>query len=173
VTGSIRRAISAFLAPKARLRLNSAFFKNVVQELHRRGDERREAGAFLLGSIDDRGRRTVDDVIFYDDVYPDCARSGAIALPGELFATVWEICRQRDRAVVADVHTPPGLALQSETDQRHPVVAMSGHIAMIVPNYAKVKRRDSLGVFEYRGAGNWRDIAEAELADYLEIGWWV
>jgi hypothetical protein len=44
---------------------------------------------------------------------------------------------------------------------------------MIVPNYAKVKRRDSLGVFEYRGAGNWRDIAEAELADYLEIGWWV
>jgi proteasome lid subunit RPN8/RPN11 len=40
--------------------------------------------------------------------------------------------------VLADVHTHPGLdSSQSETDRTHPMISESGHVALIVPSYAK------------------------------------
>lgn len=172
--GLIRRAISATVAPRSRLRLNSRFFREVVHELHRRGDGRRESGGLLLGSIAQDGTRVADDVIFYEDLDPASTRDGAIELRGELFAHAWEICARRHRQVVADVHSHPGRAEQSEIDRANPAVALPGHVAIIIPNYARDgPRRRGLGVFEYCGGRRWRSLNDTEKRSFLEIGWWV
>jgi len=172
--GYIRRVISATIAPKARLRLNSSFFTTVVSDVHRRGDEKRESGAFLLGSIALDGSRVADDVVYYEDLDPRCTRHGAIALESSAFAEVWSIASERGKQVVADLHSHPGRAEQSDTDRAHPAVALAGHVALIVPDFGRRGgSRSGLGVFEYLGGHKWRSIDAAEQQKYLDLGWWV
>jgi proteasome lid subunit RPN8/RPN11 len=172
--GSIRRAISATVAPHARLRLNCRFFDDVVKEIHRRGEERRESGGLLLGRIGPNGVRTADSVIYYEDLDPGCTRRGAIELRGELFARAWRISEQRGREVVADVHSHPGAAEQSGIDRAHPAVALAGHVALIVPEFGRHGgTRRGLGVFEYRGRRVWRTVEGREQRRFLDLGWWV
>lgn len=170
----IRRAISAIIAPQARLRLNSRFFDSIVAEIHRRGDEKRESGAFLLGSIERDGSRIADDVVYYEDVDPRCTRYGAIALESAAFAEVWRIASERGKQVVADLHSHPGRAEQSAIDMAHPAVALAGHVALIVPDFGRRGgSRSGLGVFEYLGGHKWRTIDAPTQRRYLDLGWWV
>ncbi|HZO95693.1 MAG TPA: Mov34/MPN/PAD-1 family protein [Candidatus Baltobacteraceae bacterium] len=172
--GYIRRAISAIIAPRARLRLNSHFFADVIAEIHRRGDEKRESGAFLLGSTAEDGARVADDVIYYEDLDPRCTRYGAIALESIAFAKAWSIASERGKQIVADLHSHPGCAEQSAIDKANPAVALPGHIALIVPDFGRRRgSRSGLGVFEYLGGHKWRAIDAARQRKYLDIGWWV
>jgi proteasome lid subunit RPN8/RPN11 len=172
--GFIRRAISATVAPRARLRLSSGLFSRVVGEIHRRGEEKRESGAFLLGSITPDGVRTIDEVVYYEDLDPYCTRTGAIALGPQAFAEAWRIASHRGRQVVADVHSHPGRSEQSWIDRSNPAVALAGHVALIVPEFGRHgATRLGLGVFEYLGGHRWRVVADSEKSQYLEIGWWV
>lgn len=172
--GYIRVAISAIIAPKARLRLNSRFFAAVVSEIHRRGDEKRESGAFLLGSITADGSRVADDVVYYEDLDPRCTRHGTIALESSAFAEAWRIASERSKQVVADLHSHPGRAEQSDIDKAHPAVALAGHVALIVPDFGRRGgSRSGLGVFEYLGGHKWCAIDAVGQRKYLDLGWWV
>ncbi len=172
--GFIRRAISAIIAPRARLRLNSGFFDSIVAEIHRRGDEKRESGAFLLGSIAPDGSRIADDVVYYEDLNPRCTQYGGIALDPDAFAEVWRIASERGKQVVADLHSHPGRAEQSDIDKTHPVVALAGHVALIVPDFGRHGgSRSGLGVFEYLGGHNWLTIGATHQRKYIDLGWWV
>ena len=67
----------------------------LLRELRRRGDGRRESGAFLLGASGARNGR-ISRFICYDDLDP-ASCPGAIAFDAEGYAALWEYCR--DKAV--------------------------------------------------------------------------
>jgi hypothetical protein len=132
-------------------------WRRLLKELRRRGGGRRESGAFLLRARGaDNGRIT--QFICYDDLDP-ASCPGAITFHAEGYAALWQYCREKAVEVIADVHTHPGPHVgQSETDQKHPMVPVVGHTAMIVPNFADAAwwSLEKVGVYEYLGNFTWR-----------------
>ena len=169
---SIKATIRAWLAPKHRISCNSKLWRHIIAELERRGNHEHEAGAFLLG-MERGGRFEINDVIFYDELDVNAYSTGICILRGEAFARLWSICREKKLTVAADVHTHPGVARQSPSDKKNPMVARSGHIAIIVPNFASWPIvADSLGIYEYRGQHHWTDRSGPSENACLYTGFW-
>jgi len=133
-------------------------WRRLLHELRQRGNGRRESGAFLLRARG-AGQGRITRFVCYDDLDPDSCQSGAIAFHANGYAALWEYCREKAVEVIADVHTHPGPQVrQSGTDQRHPMVPVVGHTAMIVPNFADAAwwSLEKVGVYEYLGDFTWR-----------------
>jgi hypothetical protein len=135
-------------------------YRALVRDLSERGRGDRESGAFLLsrrGSASVEGRRVVDEYALYDDLDPD-SLVGWIEMHPIGFARLNALCRERGLELVGDAHTHPfDHVMQSKTDADHPMSAFAGHIALIVPWYAKRNPLPrELGVHEYFGGGKWQ-----------------
>ena len=149
-------------------------WRRLLRELRRRGDGRRESGAFLLRA------RGADDVritrfICYDDLDAASCQAGAIAFHANGYAALWEHCREQAVEVIADVHTHPGPRVgQSPIDQRHPMVPVVGHIAMIVPSFADTAwwSLKKVGVYEYLGNFMWRAHGPMEAQRRVRLTLW-
>jgi proteasome lid subunit RPN8/RPN11 len=169
---SIKAAIRAFVAPDHRINCPRRTWLWLLGELRRRGKSRHESGVFLLG-YERRGRHQVTDAVFYDELDPHAYSTGVCVLRGEAFAALWALCRKRQLTVVADVHTHPGCAFQSESDRTNPMVARAGHVAIIVPDFAsRVPRAHELGVFEYLGDHQWVDRTHPKTRSFIYTGLW-
>ena len=172
MTFSIKATIRACWAPEHRLSCPSRRWREIFRELDRRGDRRHEAGAFLLGSSR-HGRRSITDVVYYDELDSDAYASGVCILHGDAFAMLWAICRERGCTVVADVHTHAGLGFQSHSDKTNPMVAREGHIAIILPDFAHWPiAMDRMGIYEYRGDHNWINHSPKRAPAFFYIGFW-
>lgn len=144
----------------------------LLAELHRRGRNRHESGAFLLGSIDGR-RRQVEEVVFYDELDRRAYSSGVCILEADTFETLWARCRTTGLSVVADIHTHPGAAQQSRSDRDNPMIARAGHMALIVPGFARGPVwRHRLGVYRYIGAHQWTNFSGWKARSLLKTGTW-
>lgn len=142
--------------PLHRLEMPRSVYDALVADLAHSGRGIKEAGAFLLGSVNDAGRR-VSSYLMYDVVAPESSRKHAyVALTAEDMARAWEYCYSTGLQVIADVHTHPFGPHQSVTDRAHPIVSVAGHVAIIVPNFAMgTPTPADLGVHEFKGDGCW------------------
>ena len=73
----------------------------------------------------------------------------------------------------AAAHTHPAEAFQSSSDKANPMVAQAGHIAIIIPNFARspVQPRH-LRIYEYCGQHEWTDRSPSLAPDYFYTGMW-
>lgn len=127
----------------------------LLEQLRERGQGERESGAFLCGSMDD-GARRISSYALYDDLDPGALEQGLVRLGSGAFTKLWRICEERQCTVVADIHTHPFGARQSPSDRANPMIALRGHIAIIVPRYAaEPVRLGELGVYQYLGKHRW------------------
>ena len=138
-------------------------FDSLIVDLAASGGGVKESGAFLLG-VQDGLRRYVSSYLRYDKVAPQSSSQHAyIALTAKEMARAWDYCYAVGLQVVADVHTHPFGPTQSISDRAHPIVSVAGHVALIVPNFAKgsPQPRD-LGVHIFGGTGRWRSMFDDE-----------
>lgn len=169
---SIKATIRAWSAPEHRLTCPKEFWRQTVADLERRGRWRHEAGAFLLG-VERNGKREVQSAIFYDDLEAQAYSTGVCVLHGDAFAVLWAHCRAQSLTVVADVHTHGGAGFQSEADRTNPMVARAGHIAIILPNFARWPiREDQMGIYEYRGQHEWLNRSPSLAPRFFYTGFW-
>jgi hypothetical protein len=139
-------------------------------ELGRRAGGYREAGAFLLS--DRRGDgRTVSTFAYYDDLDPQSLR-GDIRLDAAAYGRLWDLCDAQGVRVVGDVHTHGGSFVeQSRTDQNNPMVARTGHIAVLVPYLGgRLVTPHEVGVHRYDGNGSWERSYGADAARRVYVG---
>lgn len=116
----------------------------------------RESGGFLLGCQEGQFR-SIKMFLPYDDIDPGCLR-GNIIFDGSKMDIVWRVCRNHGLKVVADVHTHPGSYGQSVMDQSNPMIPEKGHLALIIPNFAKrLYLPGEMGIYEFVGRGQWID----------------
>lgn len=158
-------------APQHKLSCAASIWPRLMSKLYERGREgRQESGAFLLGYRCGRRARIVDFAL-YDDIDPRSLDSGIVHFDGRYFGLLWNLCRERDLEVVADVHTHPGSVLQSPSDQAHPMISRAGHIALIIPRFAAppVEQRE-IGMYRYLGAKRWEAVAPNKRETFLHIG---
>ena len=174
MTFSIQATIRAFAAPRHQLSCPRGVWQQGLAEVARRGAGRYESGAFLLGHRTGlRGR--VVQFAYYDDFDPFCLDSGIVVLDGSVFGPLWELCRQTELRVLADLHTHggSGRARQSPLDRENPMIAQPGHVALIVPNFAADFAMRDVGVYEYLGSHRWRDHSGARAGRFFYTGVWA
>jgi proteasome lid subunit RPN8/RPN11 len=170
VNFSILATIRALAAPKYRLSCSISLWHYCLAELKRRGEGYHESGAFMLG-YSNKNRRVVVDFVFYDDIDPGSLDSGIVEIQAAAFGKLWQICRDRGLEVVGDIHTHPGRPWQSDTDRRNPMVAIQGHIAVIVPNFALHKVKTSeLGIYQYLGNHRWQSYLNDSATKFFYVG---
>lgn len=167
-------SIRAFVAPHSRVRVSPNAWSDLVAELGRRAGRVRESGAFLLAPSRGRSRTIVQRVVYFDDVDPD-SLTGGITMHSSGFEALWAICSAHGMRVIADVHTHPSTHVhQSDIDQRNPMIATAGHVAIIVPHFASEPIAASdCGVHTYQGAYQWSAAVGAGAARLLYIGRWA
>ena len=169
---SIKATIRGFVARNHRLSCPGALWQQVLSELARRTENRHESGAFLLG-VRDGDRRQIREAVYYDDLDPQAYASGVCVLHGNAFGKLWALCRSRNLTVVADAHTHPREAFQSSSDRTNPMVAREGHIAIIIPNFARgLVPVQAIGIWEYKGQYEWFDRRENKTPGYFYTGLW-
>lgn len=142
---------------------------SLLFSLKRRGQGKRESGAFLVGRKD-KGK--VSDFICYDDLDGRCLDNGIIEFDGKGYVSLWEYCEKNNLSVLADVHTHPGNWVgQSMSDRTNPMIAQQGHLAMIIPRYAKNLFQDlsDVGIYQYKGNHEWSNLSKQEGAIQLTI----
>ena len=170
MTFSIRRITRAFVARRSRIRISARMWRELISDLGERGAGVRESGAFLLAASG-TDTRTVRSLLFFDDLDPG-SLAGNISLTAAAFGKLWATCSQDRLRVVADVHTHPGpYVAQSGIDQANPLVAVAGHVAIVIPNFAErpVNPRDC-GVHIYLGDHQWRAAYGRAAARLLYVG---
>lgn len=146
-------------APGRAVVMSGRRFDALLRELHARGGEYRESGAFLLGKPGARplfGALEVTDVVYYDDV-DTASLTGGITMHASGLSRLNMYCRDHRLRVLADVHTHPGDQVrQSGIDASHPMIALPGHIALIVPRFAAGRiHPHELGGHRLRAGGGW------------------
>lgn len=168
---SIAATTRRWLSPRHELSITRGTWQRLLFTLRQRGRGQRESGAFLLGRAG--SKRHVSDFVAYDDLDQRCLDTGIVHFDGRHFGRLWEICAERSLDVVADVHTHPGGEFQSLTDQAHPMIAQAGHIALIIPRFAKAPVRPAdLGIYRYLGRHEWTSVPRAERDGFLFISIW-
>lgn len=169
---SIRAIIRGLVAPEHNLSCSAELWKAGLQELRRRSGGYRESGAFLLGRQNDQSRK-ITRFVYYDDLDPHCLETGIVVFDGSGYAPLWKLCREAKLTVVADIHTHPGVPYQSSLDRDNPMIATSGHIALIVPNFAeRVVKQHEIGIYEYAGSHLWQNHSGRVASKFFYIGMW-
>ena len=138
------------------LNISQLLWQNLVSDLRQRGSGERESGAFMLAKS---GSREIISYICYDDLDEKALESGIITFHAAGFVKLWDHCQHHGLVVVADVHThPTEWTGQSETDRTHPMVAIRGHIALILPDFAAPNPLPFNGasIYEYNGNHKWK-----------------
>ena len=153
-----------------KLTIPLTLWRELLRELHHQTGEHHESGAFLLGYLTKRGRQ-VEEVVYYDDLDPHAYRTGVVVMHAASFGMLWDRCKSSGLSVVADIHVHPRAAFQSRADRKNPMIAVAGHLALIVPNFARPPvALKSLGFFEYRGSHRWRTLGGSQIRCFLRIG---
>ncbi len=137
------------------LTIKKSLWLKLIKELKKRGKGKRESGAFLLGV---EGSQTVIEFVCYDDLDPNCL-TGRIEFSASGFNKLWQYSLEKNFTVLADVHTHPyDWTNQSYYDKTNPMIATKGHIALIIPYFAKKVTTDltGIGIFEYLGSFKWK-----------------
>ena len=152
-----------------KLTMQSLLWQALLGELHYRTGERHESGAFLLGHSTKEGR-LVEQVIYYDDLDPLACRTGVVVIHAASFGRLWDLCRSSGLTVVADIHVHPKEAFQSPKDRQNPMIAVTGHLALIVPFFGRPPvALPSLGFLEYLGSHQWQNLGGPEISQHLHI----
>lgn len=152
------------------LEMPRAIFDALVADLAKSGRGIKEAGAFLLGHVNQHGRR-VSSYLMYDLVATESSLKHAyVVFTSEEMGRAWAHCNATGLQVVADVHTHPMGPGQSVTDRAHPIVSVSGHVALIVPYFAmRSPQPVDLGVHVFEGAGQWRSMFHQAAHDSIRL----
>lgn len=154
MTFSLLTSICRLFRRRPELAIPASLWATLLTGLRARGRGVRESGAFLLGP--EAGSRRVTSIVFYDEIDSHAFDTGIIVIDGGCMADLWRICRARGAIVVADVHTHPGGAWQSESDRLHPMIAEPGHVAIIIPDFAADPvSLKTLGIYRYLTNFRW------------------
>lgn len=144
-------------------------WRELLAGLRARGRGVRESGAFLLGMPGTAAR--VSTFVLYDDLDPNCLDTGIVRFDGRYLGGLWDRCRREGLEVIADVHTHPLGVGQSLVDQANPMIARAGHVALIVPDFARsYVGVAEVGIYRYLGGKRWDAISRNRRRAFFHIG---
>lgn len=133
---------------------------DVLTTITRCGADRHECIVYVTAPTSERHR--ADGVLH--PVHAATAASTEVA-PEEL-DRIWDELRRRERTVALQVHSHPGSAHHSGTDDRWPAVHRVGFPSLVLARFGRDGLRGShLAI--YRGAGRWHEPDRTCRSDFV------
>jgi proteasome lid subunit RPN8/RPN11 len=139
--------------------------------LAERGERGYEATVLWLGRITDESTAEIvcpyaPEQVAYrseDGVAVEVTAKGLSALISALPDGVFVLCR---------VHTHPGDAYHSDTDDQNLIIAHPGAISIVVPDFARSPiALTRCSVNELGPDGRWRELSTDEIGERFEVEW--
>lgn len=128
-------------------------WRKLIKGLRKRGEGKRESGAFLLAKT---GRNKICKIVYYDELDPQCFDSGIVQFDGAGYVPLFKMCNKKGYEVICDVHThPSNNTSQSTSDKDNPMIKRTGHTALIIPCYAQKSFQllNGVGIYQYQENG--------------------
>ena len=96
------------------------------------------------------------------------ARLGGYEVSSDWVTTFFLAARRERRAARVQVHTHPGPAFHSITDDCYPLVPASGFLSLVIPNFAEASvSLDAAHLVEFGSNGEWVERAPATVLALL------
>lgn len=81
---------------------------------------------------------------------------------------VWLYNQQK--MLVAQIHTHPGRAYHSETDDEYPVMATLGGLSIVIPHFASEPfTLNNIAVYRLEEGGTWRNLSLKRILSLIKI----
>lgn len=155
--------------PASQLEFPAALWIGLIDHLRQQGRGIRESGAFLLGTKSG-DRRWVKGYLPYEELQADALNEDYVSLSAASFSKLWTVCQEHSMSVVADVHTHRFGPQQSRSDRANPMVALAGHLAIIVPQFAQgVVRLEDIGIHQYQGSHQWESRFGEQVSQIIQM----
>lgn len=131
------------------------------------GASRRECVVLWLG------RRTHSEISVVQAYVPDqVAQEDFFKIPRASMAALFQVLRDGELMVAAQVHTHPRDAFHSAADDRWAIVRHVGALSLVLPNFAQKTSVDSFlneaAVFRLSDRNEWELVAEPVVASCLQ-----
>lgn len=72
--------------------------------------------------------------------------------------------------LIAQVHSHPGEAYHSETDDRYAIVTADGGLSLVVPDFGKAPKDPTLWAVYRLSNGSWHELDTAQARSLLNVG---
>jgi len=151
------------------LEVPASLWADLVAHLRQQSGGVRESGGFVLGRKTNSAR-VATVFLPYEQLEADALHDDFVSLSAASFAMLWSICRTNNLSVVADIHTHRFSAGQSLSDRTNPMVALPGHIALILPNFGRDESHLSgARLYVYRGEHRWQSLSGSDVDSRLRL----
>ena len=81
---------------------------------------------------------------------------------------VWDELRETGRRIVMQIHSHPGSAFHSSTDDNFPIIHSVGFLSLVLPSFGN-RGLDGAYLAVYEGGGKWRSPRKEETPEFLVI----
>ncbi|MGE4335130.1 MAG: hypothetical protein AB7E55_04035 [Pigmentiphaga sp.] len=151
------------------LELSTVLWESTLMHLRQEGAGVRESGGFLLGTVQS-DVRVATHFLPYEHLQSDALQADFVQLSAASFSRLWDYCAGQALEVVADVHTHRYGAGQSRSDSENPMLALAGHLALIIPNFAQGPvQLEDLGLYVYQGSHRWQRFRGPQVAQLIRL----
>lgn len=81
---------------------------------------------------------------------------------------VWDDLREAGRKIVLQIHSHPGSAFHSSTDDNFPIIHSVGFLSLVLPSFGRLGLKGAhLAIYE--GDGKWRSPLKEDWSQFLVI----
>lgn len=144
------------------LRLPSAILASTFRTLRECGQSRNECVVYWTGPVSSHGLVDAQD-------HPFHRRSPhEYEIDSQWLTRYWFELARAQRTIRAQVHTHPGAAFHSATDDRWPVISQPGFISIVIPNFARgAVSFQGAWIGQFQADGRWRAVPHHEFIEVM------
>ena len=140
----------------------STVVKTTLNHLRKAGQHHCECVVLWLGQRDGKVARVKDAYLPIQ-----LAKGDMFYIPPVGLSALHSKMRRYRVMVAAQVHSHPGIAFHSETDDQWAIVRHTGALSLVVPNFASsvtvTTFLENTKVYQYSDDANWVEVVAAEI----------
>jgi hypothetical protein len=139
----------------------AAVLDATISELHTRGGGEFEAFVLWGGMVsDDRLEVAVTSAELPEQTASSTADGLLVVVGGDALFEVNKHLHRRGELLVGQVHTHPGAAYHSPTDDDYPLVTLIGALSLVIPEFGRhgMDHQDRWAWYRLRARGVWDQL---------------
>ncbi|HET6252975.1 MAG TPA: Mov34/MPN/PAD-1 family protein [Puia sp.] len=149
--------------------LPSSHVLKVYEHLRDRGEHRVEGVALWAGQAEGKTFHVLSTVIPAQTGYR--TEDGLLySVAGEELERINRLLYERRETLFLQVHSHPGEAYHSDTDDRYPIVTINGGLSIVVPDFGRGPFSvDSWAVYRLAPGGVWNELDKKSVYSIFKI----
>lgn len=153
-----------------RINIPKSCINTVYDHLRAMGTSRLEGVALLAGYEDDHGNFQVEATIVPEQESKNMEDGLLYSVSGDELHRINVWLYQNKLTLITQVHSHPGVAYHSDTDDAFPIVAFEGGVSIVIPDFGFGPASPTQwAVYRLQAEGNWVKLDQSEVDGLINI----